>query len=92
MVLAGAGEILNIVANQTLMQMVAPEAMRGRITSLIAVFPAFISLGSIGIGAGAELLGTRGVTITLAVAGGLACAAFWILSPRLRDLRLSHYR
>ncbi len=91
-VLAGAGEILNIVANQTLMQMVAPEAMRGRITSLIAVFPAFISLGSIGIGAGAELLGTRGVTITLAVAGGLACAAFWILSPRLRDLRLSHHR
>jgi len=33
-----------------------------------------------------------GVTITIALAGGLACAAFWILSPRLRGLRLSHYR
>ena len=91
-VLAGAGEILNIVANQTLMQMVAPEAMRGRVTSLIAVFPAFISIGSIGVGTGAQMLGTRGVTITIAVVGGLACAAFWVLSPRLRGLRLSHHR
>ncbi len=90
--LAGAGEILNIVANQTLMQMVAPEAMRGRVTSLIAVYPAFISLGSIPIGAGAEQFGTRGITIAIAILGGLACAAFWMFSPRLRDLRLSHHR
>lgn len=91
-VLAGLGEMLNITANQTLVQMVAPEAMRGRVTSLLAVSPAFISIGSIPVGLGAEWLGARGIISVIAVAGGLACAAFWMFSPRLRGLRLSHYR
>lgn len=92
LVLAGVGEFLNIVANQTMLQMVAPERMRGRVTSLIAMFPAFISLGSVLVGVCAGLLGTRGTTVTLALAGGLGCAAFWMFSPRLRALRLSHHR
>lgn len=91
-VLAGIGEMLAITANQTLIQIAAPEAMRGRVTSLIAVFPAFISLGSIVVGLGAEALGARGITTALALAGIALCLALWIGSERLRELRVSQYR
>ena len=81
-----------ITANQTLIQVAAPEAMRGRVTSLIVMFPALISLGSIVVGVGAETLGPRGITGLLAAVGLLLCGWLWLGAPRLRALRVSDYR
>lgn len=90
--LAGIGEMLNATANQTLVQLVAPDAMRGRVTSLVAVFPAFISLGAIPVGLLAEAFGPGRTAMVLGTTAGLICAGFWIASRRLREMRVSHYR
>jgi len=58
----------------------------------VAVFPAFISLGAIPIGLLAEAFGPRATAMILGTAAGFLCAAFWVSSRRLREMRVSHYR
>lgn len=92
MALSGAGEVLYTVVNQTLVQLAAPADKRGRVTSLLAVFPGFISLGGIWIGFAGDALGPRGAAWVGAGFALLIGVAILIWAPRLARLRTSDLR
>jgi hypothetical protein len=69
--------------------MSAPEAMRGRVASLMPVFPAFISVGALTSGIGADWLGAPATVVVMALTCiGIAGFA-WTRHAELRKLRLS---
>jgi MFS family permease len=90
--IGGASEVVFTTSQMTMLQMSAPEQMRGRVSSLIQLFPAFISLGAAFSGALTELLGARSASALLAAICAIIVAALYVGSARLRGLRLSHYR
>ena len=87
--IAGIAEMVHHTVHVTALQMCAPEHLRGRIASLLPIFPAFISVGALMAGVLADLLGPEMVVIVLA---GLALAvivAAWARSPAVREMRMS---
>ncbi len=89
LVLAGMAEMILVSSTTTSLQMCAPDAMRGQVTSVLPMFPAFISVGSLGAGAGAQWLGPQLFVIVTAAA---AVAIFGLLgwrSSAWRGLRMS---
>ena len=88
----GGAEMALFAMNQTHLQMAAPEAMRGRISSLLQIYPALISLGSIVVGSVAELIGARAGSAVIALTAAVLSLAMLGFSPRLRTMRLSDYR
>ena len=81
-----------VTSNQTMLQMCAPEAMRGRIAGLIQLYPAVISLGALMAGLLIEAAGARGATVLIAAMAALFIGGMLAGSARLRGLRLSEYR
>jgi MFS family permease len=90
-IIGGASEVIFTTSQTTMLQMSSPEAMRGRVSSLIQLFPGFISLGAVFSGTLAELLGARTASALLAAICAIIVASLYLGSPRLRGLRLSHY-
>jgi MFS transporter, DHA1 family, staphyloferrin A biosynthesis exporter len=88
-VIGGAAEMAHASSNMAMLQVSAPEAMRGRISSLLMLNPAFISMGAFVAGPLSDALGVRGASIILAAAAIGAVAALYLLSPVLRELRHS---
>ena len=86
---AGTAEMVHAASNVTTLQMCAPQELRGRIASLIPVFPAFIALGSLTSGMGADLLGVQTLVILLALVGAGIAGIAWTRSVALRRLSLS---
>jgi len=86
---AGMAEMVLASSNHTSLQMSAPEAIRGQVTSLLPMFPAFISVGSFGAGLGAEMVGVQTVVVVFAVLSTLVMALAWSRSRSYRDLRMS---
>jgi MFS family permease len=87
--LAGIAEMVHHTVHVTTLQMCAPEHLRGRIASLLPIFPAFISVGALVAGVLADLLGPEMVVIILAgIALGVIIAA-WARSQAVRELRMS---
>jgi len=84
----GAAEMAQMTSNMAMLQMQAPEAMRGRISSLMMLNPALISAGAFVAGPLSDLLGVRGASFALAAAAIAAILALYAISPRLRELRL----
>lgn len=89
---SGGAEMVMVTSNQTMLQMCAPEAMRGRIAGLIQLYPAVISLGALMTGALIDLAGPRLATGMVALAAVLFIAGMLAGSARLRGLTLSEYR
>ena len=86
---AGAAEMVYSNSQVTALQMSAPEAMRGRVSSLMPVFPAFISVGALTSGIGADWLGAPATVVVMALACiGIAGFA-WSRHAELRQLKLS---
>lgn len=83
----GAAEMAHTASNLAMLQISAPEAMRGRISSLTMLYPTFISLGAFLAGPLSDLLGVRGASLALAATAAGAIIAMILLSPRLRELR-----
>jgi len=83
----GAAEMAHTASNLAMIQVWAPEAMRGRIISLSMLYPAFISLGALLSGPLADLLGVRGASLAVAATAAVAVLAMLIFMPRLRELR-----
>jgi predicted MFS family arabinose efflux permease len=79
-VLGGAAEMAHASSNMAMLQMSAPEAMRGRISALISV-GAFIA------GPLSDAAGVRGASIILAGAAVAAIGVLYLVSPVLRELR-----
>jgi MFS family permease len=91
-VVAGAAEMAFTTSTMTMLQMSAPEALRGRISSLMQLFPGFISLGALLSGTLADLIGVRQASALLALICAIIVAALFAGSTRLRGLRLSQFR
>ena len=89
LVIAGVAEMINMSSNHTALQMSAPPAMRGRVASLLPMFPAMMAVGALSTGACADWLGAPGAAIVLAVLAAAIAVAAWTQSPALRDLQLS---
>lgn len=88
--IAGTAEMVHAASNVTTLQMSAPEHLRGRVASVLPIFPAFISVGAFIAGTSADWVGPRIVVATLATTGALVALAAWLQSAPLRQLRLSH--
>jgi MFS family permease len=86
-VIGGAAEMAHASSNMAMLQISAPEAMRGRISSLLMLNPAFISMGAFIAGPLSDALGPRGASLALAGAAILGVTALYISSPVLRTLR-----
>ncbi len=90
-VVAGAGEMVLAASNMAMLQMSAPEEMRGRVSSLMQVYPALISLGAVIAGPFAELAGVRAATFGVAAVAAASTVLLFAVSPQLRGLKLSRF-
>jgi MFS family permease len=70
-----------------MLQIGAPEAMRGRISALLMLNPAFISMGAFIAGPLSDVVGVRQASIILAGVALAAITVLYLLSPVLRELR-----
>lgn len=89
LIVAGTAEMMHHTVHVTTLQMCAPDHMRGRVASMLPVFPAFISIGALTSGAAADILGAPAVVMLLAVAAAAITGTAWFRSAQFRDLRLS---
>jgi predicted MFS family arabinose efflux permease len=87
--LAGLAEMVHATLHVTTLQMCATPEMRGRIASLLPLFPAFISIGSLTSGAGADVIGPVMTVLFTALAAAIIAMAAWMRSPALRTVTLS---
>jgi len=85
--LGGVAEMALTASNMAVLQLSAPEAMRGRIASLMLLYPAMISTGSFLAGPLADLLGPRGAAAALASAALAALALLYFSSPVIKEIR-----
>ncbi len=86
-VLGGLAEMAHTASNMAMLQMHAPEGMRGRISSLTMLYPAMISVGAFVAGPLSDLFGVRGASVALAATATAAMGALYFSSPRLGDMR-----
>jgi MFS family permease len=77
---AGLAEMILFTSNQATLQMVVPEAMRGRIASLLQMYPGFVSIGILFEGVLADWIGIQMVTVLIALLA--AAMTLFLLSPR----------
>lgn len=89
--LSGMTEMIYSVTNMSMMQLAAPEEMRGRMTSILQIYPALISMGAFLAGPLADLIGPRWTSIGAASTCAVVFLAIGLSSPRVRDMRMSHY-
>lgn len=89
--MAGAAEMVIATSIQITLQMAAPDAMRGRVTSLLQLAPAMMALGALITGILVELCGARWATAVLAGITAMLFIGLYAKSPRLRGLRLSRF-
>jgi MFS family permease len=85
--LGGIAEMALTASNMAVLQLSAPEAMRGRIASLMLLYPAMISIGSFLAGPLADLLGARGAAAALAGTALVALALLCFSSPVIKEIR-----
>ena len=83
----GIAEMALTASNMAVLQLSAPEAMRGRIASLMLLYPAMISTGSFVAGPLADLLGARGASVALAATALLAITLLYLSSPVIKEIR-----
>jgi MFS family permease len=87
-VIGGAAEMGHFASNMATLQMSAPEALRGRISSLMMLNPALISVGALLAGVLSDLLGVRGASLALAATAAAAVLLLYVLSAQLREMKL----
>src|SRR5438552_11879792 len=84
-VIGGAAEMAHTASNMAMLQMGAPDAMRGRIASLTMLYPALISTGALVAGPLADLLGVRGASLLLTAVAAAGIAALFVFSTEMRS-------
>jgi MFS family permease len=84
----GLAEMAHTASNMAMLQMAAPEAMRGRIVALTMLYPALISVGAFLAGPLSDLLGVRGASMAVAAAASTTIVVLILASPLLRELRI----
>ncbi|MGH8663490.1 MAG: MFS transporter [Burkholderiales bacterium] len=89
LVIAGMAEMVLAASTTTSLQMCAPDAMRGQVTSVLPMLPAFISVGSLIAGIGAQAIGARPFVVVTAVLAVMVFVLLWRRSAVYRELRMS---
>jgi MFS family permease len=89
--LSGMTEMIYSVTNMTMVQLAAPEEMRGRVSSILQLYPALISMGAFLVGPLSDLIGPRGTSIWTASFCALVFLVIMMISPRMRGMRMSNY-
>jgi len=89
MALAGFFEIIFLTTNQTIIQLSIPDNLRARVTAVINLVWILSPIGSMIAGAGSDLIGPKMITIVLASTGAVITVLVYILSPTVRNYRLS---
>jgi len=87
-VAGGAAEMAHYASNAAALQMLAPPAMRGRISSLLMLNPIFISLGAVVAGPLAEIAGVRTASFGLAAVAAAGVLCLYFASSTLRQIRV----
>lgn len=87
--LGGIAEMVHYTIHVTTLQMCAPENMRGRMSSLLPMFPAFISVGSLTTGIIAAWLSPEVVVMLLVGIATVVIGTAWTRSTALREVTLS---
>jgi predicted MFS family arabinose efflux permease len=83
----GMAEMAHTASNMASMQLAAPQAMRGRVASLMMLYPAMISMGAFLAGPLSDALGVRGASMLLAAVSIMGTAALYFFSSHLREMR-----
>lgn len=86
-VLGGVAEMAHTASNMAMLQMSAPEEMRGRISSLVMLYPAMISVGAFVAGPLSDLFGVRGSSVAVAATAIGAVVVLYFVSPHLKEMR-----
>lgn len=86
---AGIAEMIHMSSNVTALQMCAPQQLRGRVASLLPMFPALMAVGGLISGIGADLIGAPATVVVTALAAVAIAGISWTRSRALRSLRLS---
>jgi MFS family permease len=89
LVSAGAAETVSNTTNQTVLQLMAPSHLRGRIASALQLNPVFMSVGVASAGFLADVFGAGAVGVGMSAAGFGVVTLIFVFSPRMRELRLS---
>ena len=89
LVFAGFAEMILITTNQMLIQLIIPDALRARVTSVLLLSNGFLPLGALIAGAGADAIGAPMITRVMAAAAAAIALLFLIASPTVRDIRMS---
>ena len=89
LIMSAVGASLLNTTNQTVLQLFAPDRMRGRITGILNIQPVFSSVGILISGFGADVVGPVAVAISFGTVMFTAGLLILVFSPRMRDLRLS---
>jgi MFS family permease len=87
--LSGFFEMVFLTSNQTLLQLSIPDAMRGRVMSIVSLNMALSPLGAFLAGLMADLIGPQAVTLVLCGGAALVAIGTAIFSPTIRDYRIS---
>jgi MFS family permease len=86
---AGFFEMIYLTTNQTLLQLSIPDALRGRVTSILSLNAGLSPIGALVAGVGADLIGPQVTTFILSGIAGLIAVAVYLGSPTVRDYRMS---
>ncbi len=87
--LAGFFEMIFLTTNQTLLQLSIPDELRGRVTGIITLNAGLMPVGALVAGFGADIFGPRLITLILSSIAGVIAVGVYILSPIIREYRLS---
>jgi MFS family permease len=89
LVLAGTVESLHMTTNQTVVQLLAPDHLRGRLTSVLQLVQLINPVGIFLAGTLADHLGPAEVGIAFSLCAFFLTAGIFVFSSRMRTLRLS---
>jgi len=89
LVLAGTMESLHMTTNQTVIQLLAPDHLRGRLTSVLQLVQLVNPVGIFAAGALADHFGSVSVGVAFSLCAFFLTAAIFLFSSRMRNLRLS---
>jgi len=92
LVLAGAAESVSNTTNQTVLQLLAPDRLRGRINAALQLSPMLWSLSVLIAGTLADHYGAPSIGIGISMLAFGVVVLITMFSPRMRNLRLSRLR
>jgi predicted MFS family arabinose efflux permease len=92
LLVSGIAESLHMTTNQTVLQLLAPDHLRGRVTSFLQLAIVLNPIGVLAAGVLADYLGPTGAGVALSLGGFALTTSIFVGSARMRTLRLSRLR